>query len=67
MTLVWRETVYKNKFKCILCQTQMADGKGDPKEYGGIVFEDLLLCPRCKFVCGKFTEIPEVRKEVETR
>lgn len=67
--LVWRETVYKNGFKCYLCNTPLADKNGNPSEYGGVVMEDILLCPRCKFVCGWFKdlEVPEVKKELEVR
>ena len=67
--LVWRESVYKNGFKCLLCQTQIADEKGNPAEYGGVEFENLILCPRCKFVCGwlKDIEVPEIKKDLEVR
>ena len=65
---IWRESVYKNHFKCNLCGTPVADEDGtvlDRTLYHRL--EEILLCPKCHNVVCKIKEIdvPENMKGLQ--
>lgn len=65
MAVVWRESVYKNKFKCNRCGHQVGDVKtGEVK--GETLVDEMngcpyIFCPECKNAVAYFKEmeIPE--------
>lgn len=62
---IWRESIYKNNFKCSKCGTTLADMDGTPK--GNVLYdpsEDILVCPKCGQVVAKIKEI-EVAVEMQ--
>lgn len=62
MCFIWRESVYKNKFKCNICGTQIADEKGEPRP--NVLVNprfEIIQCPLCRNVVAhiKMMEVPE--------
>lgn len=62
--VVWRESVYKNKFKCNRCGHQVGDAetgaiKGDTlvDEKNGCPY---IYCSKCKNPVAYFKEIPNI-------
>ena len=52
---IWRESVYKNEFKCNDCEEPLADPK-DGYPLGTTLYdteEDLLICPNCGNVVAR--------------
>ena len=55
---VWRESVYKNHFKCNICGRQIADENGNPiGRQRGNIFEGILQCPQCFNVVARYEEV----------
>ena len=58
---IWRESVYKNTFKCNECGEPLADAN-DGYPLGTTLFdtrENLLICPNCGNVVARVTTIDE--------
>jgi predicted RNA-binding Zn-ribbon protein involved in translation (DUF1610 family) len=58
---IWRESVYKNVFKCNECGEPLADAN-DGYPLGTTLFdtrENLLICPNCGNVVAKVITIDE--------
>ena len=60
---IWRESVYKNQFKCNICGNQLADPvTGEPKPLTLVSMRwGIIQCPRCRNVAAKIQmmEVPE--------
>lgn len=58
---IWRESVYKNEFRCNECDEPLADAE-DGYPLGTTLYdmrEDLLICPNCGNVVAKVKIIDE--------
>lgn len=60
---IWRESVYKNKFKCNICGNQVADPEtGEPTRLTLVSPKfGMIQCPRCRNVVARIEmmEVPE--------
>ena len=62
MCFIWRESVYKNKFKCNICGTLIADENGEPRPNALVSPKfGMIQCPLCRNVVAhiKMMEVPE--------
>ena len=51
--IIWRESIYKNRFKCDTCYEVLADENGQPTDNVGFDADtshrqDVLYCCKCK-------------------
>lgn len=67
--IIWKESIYKNDFKCSHCGVQLTDGKGQPTDNVGFDADlnnrqDILYCCNCKTAVAVIKDIKDYSGEL---
>ena len=53
---IWKKSIYENKFRCNVCDTELMDSDFVPHK-DLLVEGKYILCPKCHQLCGKIETV----------